>query len=104
MALTTANDLAMLTGWNLLTNYRKNKQSFVNVGKIVYQALNAYSANPPSGPNDVELPLTKALQSANVFKTVCAAKHHARSSYYPTFASALARHMLDNEWTDITQP
>jgi hypothetical protein len=81
----------------------RNKQRFVGVGKIVYQALLTYGQSTP-GQVDVEKPLGVALQSAAVFKVVCAAKRHANPVFYPTFASALARYIIDNDWSDITSP
>ncbi len=104
MALTTAQDLAILSSWNLLTDYMNNKANFVSVGKIVYQALTAHGGSPPSGPSDVEQPLTLALQVTSVFKRICLAKPHAAASLYSVFALSLARYILDNEWTAVTQP
>jgi hypothetical protein len=84
-------------------DYAKNKQQFVGVGKIVYQALLTHGGSAP-GQIDMAQPLGVALQSAAVFKTVCAAKPHASPVFYPTFASALARYMIDKDWSDITTP
>jgi len=104
MALTTAQDLATLNSWSLLTDYTSNKTEFVAVGKIVYQALTGHGGSPPSGPNDLEQPLTLALQVTNIFKMVCTAKQHARPILYDLFALSLARYILDNEWTEVTKP
>jgi hypothetical protein len=103
MALTTATDLVTLSSRSFLTDYANNKQAFVGVGKIVYQALQTHGGSAP-GQTNLEQPLGVALQSATVFKTVCHAKPHASQVFYPTYAFALARYMIDNDWSDITTP
>ena len=103
MALTTATDLITLNSRSFLTDYTNNKQQFVGVGKIVYQALQTHGGSAPAQTN-LEQPLGVALQSATVFKTVCAAKPHANPVFYSTYAFALARYMIDNNWSDITAP
>lgn len=104
MALTTAQDLLTLSSWNWLRDYSKNRQAFIDIGKIVYQSLTAYSPSYPSGPNVLEPPLTAALRVANIFRILCQSRPFARPSLYPCFASALARYILDNEWAEITHP
>jgi hypothetical protein len=104
MGLTTAMDLATLKSWNLLTDFAANKQTFVAVGKIVYQALRAYSPMTSISPMDLERPLGVTLQASTVFKTICAAKRHASPSLYGVFASALARYLIDYEWQTVTRP
>jgi hypothetical protein len=104
MALTTAQDLATLHSWNFLTDYPRHRAAFLDVAKAAYRALRTFSGAPPSGPIDLEAPLAAALQVTHVFKTLCAAKPHARPSLYPVFASALARYILDREWSEVTSP
>ena len=104
MALTTAADLLTLSSRSFLTDYTTNKNLFIAVGKIVYQTLLTFGGNPGPTPVDMEQPLEVALRSTSVFKTVCAAKLHANPVFYPIFARALARYMMDNDWGDIITP
>jgi hypothetical protein len=104
MGLTTALDLATLGSWNLLTDFTGNQQTFIAVGKLVYQALRAYSPHVSLSPADLERPLAAALQVNTVFKTVCAAKRHASPSLYGVFATALARYIIDCEWQTVMRP
>ena len=101
MPLATTQDIALLTGWNLLSAYVNNKAALVAVGNAVYQALNTYVS--PLVANDVERPLIAALLTNTVFRGICFSKQHARPSLHPAFAGALARYMLDTEWTAITR-
>jgi hypothetical protein len=104
VGLTTALDLATLSSLNWLIDYANNKTAFNAVGKVVYQVLMSHSGSAPTGPHMLEQPLMVALQVNNTFKAVCASKAHINPIMYPTFALALARYILDNEWTDITSP
>ena len=106
MPLTTAVDLANLHSWSWIRDYtrRRNKTAFIQVGKIVYQTLVSHGGSPPTGPNVVEQPLTTALRVSNVFKILCSTKAHANPALYPTFASLLAKYILDNEWHEIIRP
>ena len=106
MPLTSALDLATLNSWSWIRDYAKtrNKTAFIQLGKIVYQVLVNHGGSPPSGPSDVEQSLVAALRISNVFKILCGAKPHANPALYPTFASALARYILDSAWHVIIQP
>jgi hypothetical protein len=105
MPLTTALELATLSSWNWLRDYRgRNKTVFIEAAKIVYQSLALYSGGPPSGPDALEQSLVAALMVLNVFKILCQRKRHANPFLYPVFALALAHYILDNEWQTIIQP
>jgi hypothetical protein len=104
MGLTTALDLATFGSWNLVTDFTGNKATFIAVGQAVYQALRVFSQNVSISPMDLERPLAAALQTNMVFKTVCAAKRHAWAALYGSFASALARYLIDCEWQAVTRP
>lgn len=103
MALTTAADLVTLSSRSFLTDYTANKTEFVEVGKIVYQALSTHGGNAPV-PVAMETPLAVALQCMTLFRALCTAKLHANPVHYPTFATALVRYMLDNDWSDVSSP
>jgi hypothetical protein len=62
MPLTTALELAILTSWSWLRDYRgRNKTVFIEAAKIVYQSLARYGGGPPSGPNALEQSFVAAL-------------------------------------------
>ena len=103
MALTTASNLKTLQGRSFLTDYTAYKTELVEVGKIAYQTLATHLGSPPSDV-DMERPLVTALQSTALFNNLCAAKPHASPMHYPAFAEALARYLLDNDWSDISAP
>ena len=103
MAFTTATDLQTLKSRSFLTDYMKNRTKFIEVGKIVYQALLNHGGTVPAEA-DMERPLAVALQSTTLFNTLCAAKPHANPVFYPTFAYALARYILDDSWNEISTP
>ena len=103
MALTTAVDLNTLRTRSFLTDYVANQAAFVEVGKIVYQALSDYEGSAPEAVY-MKDSLAVALQCTTLFKTLCAAKLHANPIFYPTFAVALARYMLDNDWGNVISP
>jgi len=103
MSLTTPQDEGILKSWSLEKDYANNKDSLLDVGRIVYQALYAFGGEPPPTPEDLEGPLIAALRVNNVFKAICISKGHARPALYPVFARAIARHMLDYEWQVITK-
>jgi hypothetical protein len=105
VALLTSQDLAVLNGWDLLRAYKNNRAAFLSVGKLAYQGLVGVGMGlPPPGPREVEPLLTTALQTARFFKAICYSRKYASPSLHPTFALALARYMLDNEWADISSP
>jgi hypothetical protein len=106
MPLTTAQDLLILHRWSWLRAYARNKQDFIEIGNIVFQAITATPGNPPPGPSDLEHALAVALQSTGIFKKLCVVRlrSYARSGLYPHFALGLARYMLDNDWAAVTQP
>jgi hypothetical protein len=107
MALTTTLDIVTLRSWSWLRDYTANRTAFIDFARIIYQVLSKYavkSQNPPLGPDDMEGPLTVAIQTCDIFKLLCAAKQHARPDLYPVFARLLAKYIIDNEWVMITQP
>jgi hypothetical protein len=107
MALTTPLDKIMLGSWSWLRDYTANKTAFIDLARIVYEVLAKYavkSYNSPLGPDDVEGPLTAAIQTCNIFKLLCTTKQHARPGLYPVFARTLAKYIIDNEWVAITRP
>ena len=101
MAFTTATDLQTLKSRSFLTDYMNNRSKFVKVGEIVYQNLLKHGGTIPVA-SDMERPLALALQGTTLFSTLCAAKPHARPAFYPIFAEALARYMLDDAWGAIS--
>lgn len=103
MALTTPTDLITLSSRNFLVDYAANRLDFVAAGKIVYQNLLTHGGIAPA-PADVENPLGVFIQGLAVFNVICAAKQYLNPAFYPTFAFALARYIIDNEWNDITAP
>ena len=104
MGLTTAQDLAILSSWNLLRSYQRNKASLLAVGKATYQILRTHGGGPPPSAIEMEQPLTAALRVNNVFQAICTSKGHANPSLHTIFALALARYILDFEWQAVTSP
>jgi hypothetical protein len=104
MGLTTALDLATLQSWSLITDYTGNQPALIEVAKSVYQALRTFNPGAPINPIDLERPLGAALQVNAVFKGLCAAKRHAWPALHPSFASAMARYLIDYEWHRVTGP
>jgi hypothetical protein len=107
MALTTRLDIITLGTWSWLTDYTANRTAFIDLARIVYQILAKYalkSYNSPLGPDDMEGPLTDAIQTCDIFRLLCIAKQHARPALYPVFARTLAKYIIDNEWVTITRP
>lgn len=104
MPLTTSVDIAILKSWNLHRDYLNNKQTFIDVGRIVYQTLTKHSVAAPHGPHEMEDPLLYALIAYSPFKILCHSKRHASPTFHIAFARALARYMLDNEWSNIIAP
>lgn len=105
MALTTPQDIATLNSWSWLKDYTANKAAFIDFARILYQVFAKYAAaSPPIGPDDMEGPLTVAIQTCDIFKQLCATKKHARPDLYPVFARLLAKYIIDHEWATIIGP
>jgi hypothetical protein len=106
MALTTPHEIATLNSWSWLRDYRANRATFIDFARILYQVFAKYaaSASPPIGPDEMEGPLTVAIQTCDIFKHLCATKQHARPDLYPVFARLLAKYIIDHEWPIIIGP
>ena len=98
MPLTTATDLRTLHSHSFIISYQANRQKFIDLGKIVYQTLSKHGGHVVTQAA-MEAPLKAALLNALFFQKICAAKYFALPKFYPAFASSLARHTLDNEWS-----
>ena len=103
MALTTAADLRTLSSHSFILAYQANSQKFIDLGKVVYQTLSTHGGHVPTQAA-MEAPLALALQGATFFQKLCASRHFALPKFYLTYASALARYTLDNEWGVIIIP
>lgn len=102
MALLTSQDLAILSTWSFLRDYARNRDAFLEVGRMAYRILDSL-VGPPHNPSDMELALTQGLWATRIFQILCQSKAHATFPLHSVFALALARYMLDNEWTEITR-
>lgn len=97
MALATSQDIALLSRWSFISAYQKNRQALRAVGVMVCKGLTA-AGGTLGGPTNVEQPLAVALLGSAVFQSLCLSKRHASPALHYTFALALARYMLDNDW------
>ena len=110
MALCTAYDIAVLTTWNVLRDYNRNRAAFIAIGKASYWTLLRHGGPTVAVPSTLERPLQAALEAASLFKTICATKWHAApnptlpSNLHAAWSLALARYILDNEWARLIAP
>jgi hypothetical protein len=101
MALATSQDIDLLRRWSFISAYQKNKPALRAVCVMVFKNLTSIGVTP-NGPSDMERPLTVALLGSAVFKSLCLSKMHANPILHPTFAVAMARYMLDNDWAVLS--
>lgn len=103
MALTTAQDQQTLSSWNLSTDYQNHRKELIEVARIVYRTISSILNGQPQ-PIDCEDALTDALLGTTIFAGILARKRHAAPSLHLPFARAMARHLLDTDWSDIIKP
>lgn len=97
MALITPTDMLILQQWSFISAYQKNRQALRDVGITVCKNLASLGV-AANGPSDIERPLAVALLASAVFQSLCLSKMHASPVLHHTFALAMARYMLDNDW------
>jgi hypothetical protein len=94
-----STDEAILESWSILKDYGYNREELLAVAGGVHRALRQL-AEP--APQEMEPLLIEALLVSRVFRTICASKRHANPALYSVFARALARYMLQQEWSTLT--
>jgi hypothetical protein len=105
VALVTAQDLNILGYWSFIKDHVKNRKALLEVGRAVHATLKMYTPHGSAPtPNTVEQYLTGALHTSRVFREICFSKAHASQGLHFSFASAMARYMLDYDWNDIASP
>lgn len=103
MPLSTNRDLQTLSNWTFLVDYGNNRAQLVEVARIVQRTVAKLLSASPSAA-DCEDSLASSLLTTRVFAKILANKPHARPVLYLVFAKAMARHILDNDWSDIVRP
>jgi hypothetical protein len=102
MALLTPLDSKTLQNWGLDKDYRYSRLALIQVARIVYQAILG-SLNVHPTPFDCEGGLARALIISTEFNRILNRQWHAPPILWPTFAIAMARLLLDNDWLEIVK-
>lgn len=102
MALLTNQDHQTLSSWNFLTDYRNNRADLLDIARSVFRTVKLIYNSTPLVV-DCEDALTASLLGTSLFTDILKRKRHAGPHLYPAFASAMARYLLDNDWSDIIQ-
>lgn len=103
MPLSTSTDHQTLSSWSFIVDYGNHRYQLVDVARIVHRTVSALLGASPTEA-DCEDSLARSLMATRVFASILARKHHARPVLHLVFAKAMARYILDNDWSDIIRP
>jgi hypothetical protein len=100
MAILGASHLQVLLYWRLLDAYKNWRGDLVEVAKIAYRVLAKTTGQSPDRSDCVDA-VTVALLGSKRFKGILASHRHLRVSVHVPLAEAMARYLLDQDWTEI---
>jgi hypothetical protein len=101
MALATTQDRQSLQSQNLFSDYQNNKTHFVDLAKVVYTAIEGKMGSAPN-ETDILTGLVKTIRERSItFAAMLKRRPFMNTSLYGAYADALARVLLDDEWTVI---
>ena len=102
MRLATPRDIEILKVWGLDSFYGQNRSILVDIIKRAYKLCQEQSSATTLNKEDIEPHVVAILQGLKIFQSECVRKaSHVSPSVYIVFAQAIARVLLDNEWTLI---